>query len=87
VLKFPYGNMIVHSTSQLGKVIRDTRKAKGLRQAELALAAGTGRRFIVELEQGKPTAQLDQVIRVLQALGLSMDLQPLRSSPAWLQLN
>jgi y4mF family transcriptional regulator len=84
---FPYGNMIVHSTSELGRVVRDSRKAKGLRQAELALAAGTGRRFVVELEQGKPTVQLDRVIRVLQALGLSIDLQPRKSSSAWLQLS
>ena len=79
--------MIVHSTSELGGVVRDSRKAKGLRQAELALAAGTGRRFVVELEQGKPTVQLDRVIRVLQALGLSIDLQPRKSSPAWLHLS
>jgi predicted transcriptional regulator len=34
------------------------RKALGLTQADLALAAGVGLRFVVELEAGKPTVRL-----------------------------
>ena len=44
--------------SALGLVVRATRKAAGLRQDELAGAAGVGLRFVVELERGKPTAQI-----------------------------
>jgi y4mF family transcriptional regulator len=79
--------MLVNSTAQLGKAVRDARKAKGLRQAELALAAGTGRRFIVDLEHGKPTAQLGGVLRVLQALGLDLDLQPRGAEAGWKRLS
>lgn len=67
--------MKISSATELGEAVRDARKAQGLRQGELALVAGTGRRFIVELEQGKPTAQLAQVLRVVQALGLSIEFQ------------
>jgi hypothetical protein len=35
----------------------------------LALAAGVGVRFIVDLEAGKPTLRLETVLRVIDALG------------------
>jgi HTH-type transcriptional regulator/antitoxin HipB len=49
--------------------LRSARKRLGLTQAELALAAGVGVRFLVELEHGKPTARLGLVLRVIDALG------------------
>jgi y4mF family transcriptional regulator len=45
-----------------------------LTQPELALAAGVGVRFIVDLEGGKPTVRLEQVLRVIDALGGSLSL-------------
>ena len=50
------------------------RKRLGLTQADLALAAGVGVRFIVDLEGGKPTMRLEQVLRVIDALGRSLVL-------------
>jgi HTH-type transcriptional regulator / antitoxin HipB len=38
-------------------------------QPQLALAAGVGVRFIVDLEAGKPTMQLERVLRVIDVLG------------------
>jgi HTH-type transcriptional regulator/antitoxin HipB len=85
---FPHRNMNVSSSSELGEAVRRMRKAKGLRQTELALAAGTGRRFIVDLEHGKQTAQLGEVLRVLRALGLKVDLQPQsKDAEAWKRLS
>jgi y4mF family transcriptional regulator len=84
---FPHRNMNVSSASELGEAVRRARKAKGLRQAELALAAGTGRRFIVDLEHGKQTAQLGEVLRVLRALGLKVDLQQSKDAEAWKRLS
>jgi len=46
----------------------------GLTQPDLALAAGVGVRFIVDLEGGKPTVRLEQVLRVIDALGGSLAL-------------
>ncbi len=60
--------------SIIGRIVRDERKAQGLRQDELAAASGVGLRFIVELERGKATAQLGKVLDVLGALGCSLDI-------------
>ena len=60
--------------TDIGAIVRSTRKAAGLRQDELAGAAGVGLRFIVDLEAGKPTAQIGKTLAVLQALGCSFDI-------------
>jgi y4mF family transcriptional regulator len=59
----------IQSTQQLGQALRSARKLLGLTQSELALAAGVGVRFIVDLEAGKPTVRLETVMRVIEALG------------------
>src|SRR3546814_11315292 len=56
----------------LGLAVRQARKAHGLTQAELAGLAGTGPRFISELERGKPGAELGKVLDVLAVLGLRL---------------
>ncbi len=56
----------------IGQAVRRARKALGLRQPELAAAAGVGLRVLVELERGKPTAQLRLTLMVLQAVGLDL---------------
>ncbi|MBV1692044.1 helix-turn-helix transcriptional regulator [Novosphingobium sp. G106] len=56
----------------VGALIRDERKAQGLRQDELAAASGVGLRFVVELERGKPTVQFGKVLAVLGALGCTL---------------
>lgn len=62
--------------ADIGHVVRTTRKAAGLRQDELAGAAGVGLRFLVELERGKPTAQIGKALQVLKALGCSFEIEP-----------
>ena len=62
--------------AEIGDIVRKTRKAAGLRQNELAGAAGVGLRFIVDLEAGKPTAQIGKTLQVLTALGCSFDITP-----------
>ena len=62
--------------TDVGTIVRTTRKDQGLRQDELAGAAGVGLRFIVDLEAGKPTVQLGKVLQVLQALGCTLDVRP-----------
>ncbi len=64
------------SPSDIGHLVRAARKAQGLRQDELAGAAGVGLRFIVELEKGKPTTQLGKVLKVLDILGFTLSLTP-----------
>lgn len=59
----------IDSAIALGQAVRHARKQLSLTQPQLALAAGVGVRFIVELEAGKPTVRLESVLRVLHALG------------------
>jgi y4mF family transcriptional regulator len=60
---------------ELGAAIRAARKAQGLRQDQLAGAAGVGVRFIVDLEAGKPTTHLGKALAVAAALGLRIVIE------------
>ncbi|MBM3364343.1 MAG: helix-turn-helix transcriptional regulator [Betaproteobacteria bacterium] len=62
------------TTAQLGNALRSARKQLGLTQPQLALAAGVGVRFIVDLEAGKTTLRLENVLRVIDALGGELQL-------------
>jgi y4mF family transcriptional regulator len=70
----------IQSPQQLGDVLRAARKQLGLTQPQLALAAGVGVRFIVDLEAGKPTVRLETVLRVIEALGGVIHLSGLPSA-------
>ncbi|HEX2161170.1 MAG TPA: type II toxin-antitoxin system Y4mF family antitoxin [Thermoleophilaceae bacterium] len=70
----------IDTSEDLGRAVRAARLELGLTQDDLALASGTGRRFIVNLESGKSTVRLDAVLAVLAALGLRIELQ--RAGPA-----
>lgn len=69
----------IQSPQQLGDALRAARKQLGLTQPQLALAAGVGVRFIVDLEAGKPTLRLENVLRVIDALGGEIHLRGLPS--------
>ena len=69
--------MKIKTTEQLGAAIRTRRKQLKITQKELAMTCGTGLRFIVDLEKGKPTCQIGKTLQVLQALGLAIEATPL----------
>lgn len=85
VLIFPYGNIYLgvavnnnlkkYNAQEIGRLVRETRKKLGVTQRNLALTSGTGLRFIIELEQGKPTCQLEKVLTVLRTLGLKLTIE------------
>lgn len=57
---------------QLGKLIKDGRARKGLKQEELAKQAGVSRGVLSRLEQGNPSAvQSDTIDKLLGALGIT----------------
>lgn len=66
---------LLTTPGDLGRAVRRARRRRGLRQEDLALSAGTGMRFVGELERGKPTVQLAPTLRVLHALGVSLVLE------------
>lgn len=78
----PTGNLLpltgnaVKSTAELGGIVRERRRMLALKQLEVAGLGNTGNRFIVELEQGKPTVQLQKVLDVLDLLGLEVVIRP-----------
>jgi HTH-type transcriptional regulator / antitoxin HipB len=57
---------------RLGQALRRERESKGLRQDDLALAAGLGLRAVGEIEAGKPTAQFNTWLAVIQALDFKL---------------
>jgi y4mF family transcriptional regulator len=63
-----------YTPKQIGELIKNARKSLGVTQKDLALTSGTGLRFIIELEQGKPTCQIGKVLTVLHTLGITIQL-------------
>ena len=62
----------ITTISTLGALIKEARKAQNLTQEDLAGMTLTGRRFIVDLENGKETAEIGKVLQVLNALGIAL---------------
>jgi HTH-type transcriptional regulator/antitoxin HipB len=63
-----------YTAKQIGELVKRTRKNLGVTQADLALTSGTGLRFIIDLERGKPTCQLEKTLTVLHTLGIRIEL-------------
>jgi len=61
--------MLLRTATDVGAVIRDRRRALGLDQRTLAVKVGVSRKWIIEVEKGKPRAALRLVLRTLEALG------------------
>ena len=57
----------------IGELVRNSRKSMGVTQRDLALTSGTGLRFIIDLEKGKPTCQLGKALTVLHTLGIKIE--------------
>lgn len=67
--------MITDSVS-FGKAIRARRRELGYTQAFLSEFSGLSVSFISDLENGKPTVELDRAIRLANLLGLDLMLVP-----------
>ncbi|MBX3487655.1 MAG: helix-turn-helix transcriptional regulator [Candidatus Paracaedibacteraceae bacterium] len=70
--------MQIKSPKDFGKLIKAKRKEQELTQVELAGLSDVGNRFLVELEQGKPTIEIGKALHVLKMLGVS--LKPLEKN-------
>ncbi|RCX23891.1 helix-turn-helix transcriptional regulator [Thioalbus denitrificans] len=74
--KAPLPNWTLVTAEDIGRCVRDQRKAQGATQSDLAALCGVGIRFISELENGKPTAELGKVLQLLKCLGLEISARP-----------
>lgn len=71
--------MRLRTAKDVGALVRDRRHEAGLTQEQLASRCGVSRRWVAAVETGKPTAQLELVMRALGVLG--MELQTVQSRP------
>ena len=72
--------------SAIGAKIRSIRKAQGVSQETLAGLAGTGQRYISELERGKETARIREMLKVLEALGAGLYIADQKEAVEWNRL-
>lgn len=76
---FPNGNIIsfmkVRTSAEIGKAVRERRKSIGMTQASVAGLSGVGIRFLSELENGKPTLEIDKVLKVVSVMGFDLFLE------------
>ncbi len=63
---------MLKSARDFGAAVREKRKVLGWTQVELAVRSGTGERFIVDLESGKPSCQLEKALIVARAVGIKI---------------
>lgn len=66
----------IASSADIGRLVRQKRKADGLTLAEAAALCNVGYRFFSNIENGKPTAQIGKVLQILTGLGLEIGIGP-----------
>lgn len=75
--------MRIRSINDVSAAVRGRRLDMGMSQSDLAGSSGISRKWISEFESGKATAEFALVMRVLEALSLSLELSgvPTEASP------
>ncbi|MBM3462003.1 MAG: type II toxin-antitoxin system Y4mF family antitoxin [Armatimonadetes bacterium] len=74
--------MQINTPSDLGGIIRARRRRLGLDQRTLAERAGVSRQWIVEVEKGKPRAEIGLLLQSLNALGLHLRAESAEAASA-----
>jgi HTH-type transcriptional regulator / antitoxin HipB len=64
--------MRIRTPADLGALIRDRRIKLGLDQRSLAQKVGVSRQWVVEVEKGKPRAEIGLLLRTIDALGIPL---------------
>jgi HTH-type transcriptional regulator / antitoxin HipB len=77
----------IANNQDLGLYVRERRRQLGQSQTALATAAHVSRRWLADLEAGKPTVAIGLVFRTLDALGLVLDAQPDERAPGQIDLD
>lgn len=66
--------MLVRTPQDIGALLRERRQKAGLDQAELARRVGVSRQWLVEVERGKPRAEIGLVLRALNVLDIPLEV-------------
>ena len=64
--------MKITDSKSLGQTIRTRRKELNYTQSYLAEFTGLSVTFISDLERGKPTAEIEKTIRLINMLGMDL---------------
>jgi HTH-type transcriptional regulator/antitoxin HipB len=70
----------ITSPNDIGRAICEQRLLLELDQQELAKRVGVSRQWIVEIEHGKPRAEIGLLLRTIDALNLRIEIGPNRRS-------
>jgi len=73
----------VRSIRDIAAAARGRRLDLGLSQAQVAKRVGVSRKWIVEFEAGKSSAELGLALRVLDELGLALDVSRQGEAPGF----
>ena len=76
--------MLLRTPLDIGQAIKDRRRGLGWDQDELAQRVGASRKWLIEVEKGKPRAEIGLLLRALDVLGLrlSIDAETPRTAKA-----
>ncbi len=67
--------MQIKSMKDIGNLVKETRKKQKLTQVQLAQLSNVGTRFLSDLENGKPTCEVEKTLKVLSNLGIKLMVQ------------
>ena len=74
------------TVSDIGAQVQRIRKSQKVSQETLAGLAGTGARYISELERGKETAHIRELLKLLDALGAGLYIMSTEEAAEWNRL-
>ena len=66
----------IETTVELGRLVREHRKSRGLTLEKISGLGNVGSRFLSEFERGKETAEIGKVLKTLKVLGLEVIVRP-----------
>ena len=69
-MKYP-----IHTTEDLGLIIRAVRKNARVRRDDLAASLKLSQQFAFDAERGKPTIQFGRLLRILKELGIALNVE------------
>ncbi|OGT63898.1 MAG: hypothetical protein A2993_01385 [Gammaproteobacteria bacterium RIFCSPLOWO2_01_FULL_47_190] len=70
---------LIKSTKDLGQFVRAYRKSKGITLETISGLSNVSTKFLSEFERGKETAEIGKILKVLNALGLELSIEPRKS--------
>ena len=67
--------MLIKTTKDISEIVKNKRKTQNLTPVELAQLTNVGVRFLSDLENGKPTCEIEKVLKILNNLGVKINIE------------